>query len=744
MHTARILQDLSIGSRLVLLARTVAAILGMQILLSPASEAQAAALCPDDVPAEVEIPAHTGTNPRFSTGSAHATLTAASAPPFFCIVDGSITIDDAPEATAIRFNLLLPAEASFSGRLFFLGRGGLSGYLGLEGVAAAAAVSKGFAVVNTDTGHQGRRTDGTWASGAPEERKNYHFRANHLVAVAAKAIVDDYYTPSVSGDLPSFAYFAGCSNGGREGLIEAQEFPADFDGILAGGPAIGRTEQALSSTIPGTQAQWQDGFLSPVESPLFGSLFGAPLQANNVFPAPSRIFLGPSPTSLVGVLPGKLETLADTVRDVCDGSDGIRDGILDNPRTCPPDAVLDALPRCADDSVCFTEREIAYLRDGYTSPFPLLPGSEDTPFRGWDSLLGMDTDVPDGPFVPLGLRDPVSGERPPTRGPVEVCPTLFPTSFCAGPDGLPNLIPGVPGGDGTLSTLESVLRYFVFETDPTLPVSLAEQLDFTLDFDLANKRDVELLRSRMIDGEGLNPDLNEFRDRGGKLIVHMGWQDWVVGPMATVNYYEDVARTTRGNARDFARLFMIPGMHHCILPGLDPGPVPDEVDMFEALISWTESGIPPDSFPAKTVAVPFPFTRDTITRPICPYPEVARQIDSSGSQTDAANFHCVNVPFPVEVDIKPGNDRNCINSKASGVIPMGILSTSYFDAAQIDPSTVALDGQPVRVRPNGRPKARMKDLDRDGRDDLLVQIDVVPGTYDVNDHHGTATAQTSS
>src|SRR5947207_15172548 len=127
----------------------------------------------------------------------------------------------------IRFRRLLPDVWNHK---FLMGGGG--GYVGTIDNQAQAAVNLGFATVGTDTGHQGGVTDASWAKDNLERQLNFGYLAVHRTAEAAKAIVNSYY------DAPSAKnYFSGCSNGGRQALMEAQRFPDDFDGLVAGAPA---------------------------------------------------------------------------------------------------------------------------------------------------------------------------------------------------------------------------------------------------------------------------------------------------------------------------------------------------------------------------------------------------------------------------------------------------------------------------------------------------------------------------
>jgi feruloyl esterase len=150
---------------------------------------------------------------------------AISAP--FCRVQGTIK----PSADSdIKFEVWLPAEGAWNGKYEGVGNGGFAGSLLYP--AMAWALQGGYAVSATDTGHPGSALDAGWAFGHPEKITDFGWRGIHETAAASKGIVEAYY-----GKAPAHAYFTGCSDGGREALMEAQRFPQDYDGIVAGAPA---------------------------------------------------------------------------------------------------------------------------------------------------------------------------------------------------------------------------------------------------------------------------------------------------------------------------------------------------------------------------------------------------------------------------------------------------------------------------------------------------------------------------
>ena len=148
--------------------------------------------------------------------------------PAYCKVLGSSK--PTPDSD-IRFEVLIPEGSAWNGRYLQVGNGGFAGQIPERIMTAPLAA--GFAVAGTDDGHQSQiGTDASWALNHPEKQIDFGYRALKETTDAAKAIVHAY-----EGALPKFSYFAGCSDGGREALMEAERYPNDFDGVVAGDPA---------------------------------------------------------------------------------------------------------------------------------------------------------------------------------------------------------------------------------------------------------------------------------------------------------------------------------------------------------------------------------------------------------------------------------------------------------------------------------------------------------------------------
>jgi feruloyl esterase len=128
----------------------------------------------------------------------------------------------------------------------------------------------------------------------------------------------------------------------------------------------------------------------------------------------------------------------------------------------------------------------------------------------------------------------------------------------------------------------------------------------------------------------VTPDLSAFKAHGGKLLLYHGWDDTAISPGNTINYYQSVLSKMGGKQDNFVRLFMAPGMQHC-----GGGPGPNQINWMAALERWRESNIAPNEVYAAHITG----NRVDMTRPLCPYPQVA-VYKGTGSTNDAANFAC--------------------------------------------------------------------------------------------------------
>ena len=218
----------------------------------------------------------------------------------------------------IRIEVWLPASG-WNGRLWGVGNGDYAGSISHRELNAR--MGEGFAVVSTDTGHRTDDSgDTTWAVGHPERVIDFGYRGIHEAAVNAKLIVTAFY-----GNAPSHAYFASCSNGGRQGLMEAQRYPDDYDGILAGAPAHEWTAKATG------MGQWQfQWFTDPTHR------------------LPST----------------KLPALRAAVLKACDALDGVSDGVIEDPTQCRFDPMVLACHGGETDG-CLTEPQVATVRGLY-------------------------------------------------------------------------------------------------------------------------------------------------------------------------------------------------------------------------------------------------------------------------------------------------------------------------------------------------------------------------------------------
>ena len=258
--------------------------------------------------------------------------------PAFCRVAATLT----PSADSdIRIEVWMPASG-WNGKLQGVGNGAFSGAIAYR--AMAVALARGYAAASTDTGHSGGSA--SFAPGHPEKVIDFGWRAVHEMTVAAKAIIAAFYDAG-----PTWSYWNGCSAGGRQGMKEAQRFPADFNGIIAGAPGLDWTGRAAQAVR-----------------------LAHALEPN----APAR--LGTADR----------QRLHRAVLDACDARDGVKDGVVDDPERCDVDP---AALQCATAGAegCLSAAQVATVRMMYSSPSNprsgraitgLAPGSE----LGWTDL----------------------------------------------------------------------------------------------------------------------------------------------------------------------------------------------------------------------------------------------------------------------------------------------------------------------------------------------------------------------
>jgi feruloyl esterase len=286
---------------------------------------------PPGRPGVPDFEALPGAPTRITAGTV---VPAAGPTPAYCDVQGYV-------AGQVHFELKLPTS-SWQGRYLQTGCGGFCGAINSPDFPACDAQLGGdFALAATDDGHTaGNPFDALWAATDEQLHIDFGYRAVHVTAVAAKAVITAYY-----GVAPRFSYFNGCSDGGREALMEAQRFPHDFTGIIAGAPALYMAYLGAEATA------W--------------------VARANTDAAGNRILTA-----------DKIPALHAAVLAACDGRDGLVDGQLDDPRGCRFDPGSIRCPAGADRPDCLTPTQVAVVRTLYATPTDphgrlLYPGGEE-------------------------------------------------------------------------------------------------------------------------------------------------------------------------------------------------------------------------------------------------------------------------------------------------------------------------------------------------------------------------------
>ena len=352
----------------------------------------------------------------------------------------------------IKFELWMPTT-NWNGKFQAVGNGAFNGNINYGPMMTA--LGRGYATASTDTGHSGGGA--SWALGHPEKVIDFGYRAVHEMTVASKRIITVYYDNG-----PRFSYWNGCSAGGRQAMKGAQRYPGDFDGIIAGAPGLDWTARAA-------QAVRVEKTLEHAEA--------------------ARLSLT------------QRQLLHSAVVQACDALDGVKDGLIENPKLCRFDpGVLQC--RSSDGAACLTSAQVETARMTYSAVVNpktkreitgLSPGSE----LGWTDL-GW--------------------------------------TVSARATGLDQF------------------RFLVFR-DPNWNI---QKFNFDSDIVRAEEADNNTINA-------LDPNLKPFIDRGGKLIQFHGWSDPQISPGNSTQYYDRVLEVLGGadKLHGSYRLFMAPGMGHC-------------------------------------------------------------------------------------------------------------------------------------------------------------------------------------
>ncbi len=448
--------------------------------------------------------------------------------PAHCRVQGYV-------APQVGFDIRMPEH--WNRKLLMIGCGGYCGGLSSQDSVCDAPLRNGYACVVSDMGHRSNSiADGLWAYNNLQAKIDFGYRATHVATLAGKAITEETYRSA-----PDRSYFFGCSTGGRQALVSAQRFPWDFDGIIAGDPPVDYSMPfvyALGTTIT---------------------------------------YAGPDGTPLL--TQSALQLLHEAGLAKCDLSDGLKDGIIANPRSCRFDPGELAC-KAGKGASCLTDAQVAAARKvyaGVSTPTGelLYPGAAVGSELNWNGSFGGDLEQ------------------------------HFVTAF-------------------------QYLR-FMPDAGPTWKVA---------DFDA--RRDYKRFGMADALSSASNPDLRKFKAAGGKLLMYGGWNDTLITPGSVIDYYETVERTMGGRkvTQDFLRLFMIPGMNHCT--GGDGAYAVDYLSYLEAWVEKGEAPnklIGAHLKPEDPGRLDFPLdpARIQFSRPVYPYPSYAKYL-GHGDPNSAASF----------------------------------------------------------------------------------------------------------
>jgi feruloyl esterase len=374
---------------------------------------------------------------------------AATGAPAHCELTAVIRPVPGSQITAV---YRLPEE--WNGRMLGLGGGGWAGNVLLA--TALPALKRGYATAQTDGGHPGTNGADTAWTKDPVAVTDFSHRAVHETAVLGKQVVARRYGRDARRN-----YFQGCSTGGRMGLMETQRYPDDYEGVIAGAPVYSLLVQT------------------------------SPVVRRQIFAAPGA-----------ALTPALLTRVNDAAVAACDAADGVKDGVVTDPRRCGWDpAELSCKAGATGD--CLTQPQVTALRQAYETRrtkrgvvgnYGMTRGGE----AGWGRFVAATTGVE------------------------------------------PN---AMNGGLGDL-----------------IPLIFSNQAYDAATFDVERQQALVHRTPFASEYEAVSTDLSGFRKRGGKLLLWHGWDDPGPSPFATIDYFE---RARRANGAGSVQLFIAPGVYHC-------------------------------------------------------------------------------------------------------------------------------------------------------------------------------------
>jgi feruloyl esterase len=530
-------------------------------------------------PTTITLPAGTFTVPQYCQviGKIATSGECPTTGPFAAPSGPNLIGCDTPGSAEFRLKLPLVWNNHF----VFQGCGGSCGSLAtsVNPLDNAEALGLGYAVVNTDTGHEQDPTtlDYTWAvsESTPPLVNNtaiidFYYRAVHQVTVATKQYVEAYYSQPID-----YAYFDGCSTGGRQAMVEATHYPIDYDGVIAGDPAMAY-HSLRTSTFK---------------------------QAKAFIPTGAWI---PYPSSAFPNNPNTVAAVDAAVMSSCDAVDGVVDGLIQNAAAC--NILPSALGPSGSGILTATQQAglqaYVLLETDTPSGLPLFPGMPitDLSTAGFEGNTET-TFAPGFPNSPEPWNLATMGQPLPTGG------GAGPASWSLGEGGIKTYIEENQHFDVNDNWPETVSATGNTVSDATMALLYAQA-------GLGNSDDPLTLAN--------------FLKKGGKVIMYHGGSDSLITPFRTFWYYEQLAslRGGYGATQNSVRLFIEPGMGHC---GGGSTQTPNSFDTLQALHNWVTKGVAPEGIVATAT--------NGRTMPLCKFPEEA-SYSGSGNFNVATNWTC--------------------------------------------------------------------------------------------------------